>query len=187
MDNLQEKILAGKIFVYPTDTVYGLGCNAMDKSAVQKIKEIKNREKDKPLSVIAPSLRWLEENLIVDYDIKKYLPGPYTLILKKKNINFLSWIASGETLGIRIPDSDFCKKIQESGVPFITTSVNLSGEPFANKISDIKQEILNKVDFIIDISELSGKPSTLIINGRVISRDQAKSCLSGIRDKEIKR
>ena len=78
-----DEILNGKIFVYPTDTIYGLGCNALDGASVNKIKKMKGRDKDKPISVIAPSIDWIRENCIVDFDLHKYLPGPYTLILKK--------------------------------------------------------------------------------------------------------
>lgn len=170
MENLEEEVLVGKIFIYPTDTIYGLGCNAMNENAVQKIREIKNRDKNKPLSIIAPSIEWIKENFITDMILEKYLPGPYTLILKKKVMNFLSHISNSDSLGVRIPNSEFTKRIQGIGVPFITTSVNISGEPFANKISNIKPEILNKVDFIIDNGILSGKPSTLVINGKEIKR-----------------
>jgi len=170
MENIKEEILAGKIFVYPTDTIYGLGCNAMDKNAVQKIREIKNRDKNKPLSIIAPSHEWIKENFIVDVSLEKYLPGPYTIILKKKVMNFLSHISDSDSIGLRIPNSEFTKRIQEIGIPFVTTSVNISGEPFANKICEIKPEILNKVDFIIDSGILSGKPSTLIIEGKEVKR-----------------
>ena len=172
--NQQElitKIKQGKIFIYPTDTIYGLGCDATNKKAVDKIKDIKSRDKDKPLSIIAPSIKWMKENCIIDkIDINKYLPGPYTLILKKQNPTFLSHASNTDSLGIRIPDSEICKQIQESQLPFITTSVNLSREPFAKSISDIKQEIINQVDEIIDIGELNGTPSTLIINNKEIKR-----------------
>ena len=60
---LKEDILQGKIVVYPTDTIYGLGCNAEDKKAVEKIKQIKKRDKNKPLSIIAPSFEWIKKNL----------------------------------------------------------------------------------------------------------------------------
>jgi L-threonylcarbamoyladenylate synthase len=106
-------------------------------------------------------------------DILKYFPGPYTIILKKKNKSFLSWVSDTDSLGIRIPDNDFCKKLQKTKIPFITTSVNLSGEPFAKSINEIKQEIKNKVGIIIkaeDESKLSGIPSILIINGKEIKR-----------------
>jgi len=171
-NNLKQEILAGKIFIYPTDTIYGLGCNALNINSVERIKEIKGRDKDKPLSVIAPSIKWIKENLQVrDEELEKYIPGPYTLILKKKNPSFLNHIASGETLGIRIPASSFTKEIEKAGVPFITTSVNLSGEPSALSFKEIKSEIMKKVDYVIESEEeLSGKPSTLIINGKEVER-----------------
>lgn len=170
INELKKEILEGKIFIYPTDTIYGLGCNALDEAAVNRIKNIKKRDADKPLSVIAPSKKWIRDNCILDFNLDKYLPGPYTLILKKKDKNFLSYLSS-DTIGIRIPANEFTKKIQESGVPFITTSVNLSGEKLANSISEISDEILNKVDIVIDSGTLTGKPSTLVINGKEILRN----------------
>jgi len=170
--NMVKEILSGKIFIYPTDTIYGIGCNAENREAVERIKQIKQRDKDKPLSIIAPSKDWVKEHLqATDEELNKYLPGHYTLILKKKNSSFLNHVASGETLGIRIPANEFTKQIQKSGVPFITTSVNLSGEPFALKLEDIAQEIKSKVDYVIESKEkLSGKPSVLIMNGKEVER-----------------
>jgi L-threonylcarbamoyladenylate synthase len=169
--DLQKEILRGKIFIYPTDTIYGLGCDATNKVAVEKIKIIKGRDKDKPLSVIAPSFKWIEENMIIDVDLKKYLPGPYTLILKKKKGDFLSHVSASDTLGIRIPNHQITREIQKASVPFITTSVNLSGEPFLTNIEELKEDIKKQIDHIIKSPyDLSGKPSTLIINGKEISR-----------------
>ena len=167
---LTNKIKQGKIFIYPTDTIYGIGCDATNQEAVNKIKNIKSRDKDKPLSIIAPSIDWIKQNLIVDLDLNKYLPGPYTIILKKKDPNFLSHISSTDSLGIRIPANELTKDIQKSGLPFITTSVNLSGESFATSIQEIPEEIKKQVDEIIDMGGLNGKPSTLIINGKEVKR-----------------
>jgi L-threonylcarbamoyladenylate synthase len=167
--DLNKEILAGKIFIYPTDTIYGIGCNALNKEAVNKIREIKKRDM-KPFSVIAPSKNWIKENCIVDLDIDKYLPGPYTLILKKKDKTFLKHVSESETIGVRIPDNNFTELVQKSEVPFVTTSVNFSGEKPANKISEVSKEILEEVDFIFNSGELSGKPSTLVIEGKEIRR-----------------
>jgi tRNA A37 threonylcarbamoyladenosine synthetase subunit TsaC/SUA5/YrdC len=124
----------------------------------------------KPFSVIAPSFEWIENFLVVDIDLRKYLPGAYTIILKKKNTDFLKWV-SGDSLGVRIPDCKFCDKIRETGIPFITTSVNFSGEKPANKILEIPEEIINKADFVIKSrNKLSGKPSSLIIKGELVER-----------------
>jgi L-threonylcarbamoyladenylate synthase len=166
---LKDDILSGKIFIYPTDTIYGIGCDATNVKGVEKIREIKKRDA-KPLSVIAPSFTWIENNFIIDFDIKKYLPGPYTLLLKKKDIDFLKHVSENDRVGVRIPKNDFCFLVQESGVPFVITSVNLSGEPFAKSISEIKKEIIDSVDCVIDIGELNRNLSTLIIDGKEIKR-----------------
>jgi L-threonylcarbamoyladenylate synthase len=168
---LKSKILAGKIFIYPTDTIYGLGCNALDEKAVAKIKEIKSRDKDKPLSIIAPNIEWVITNFrTTEAELERYFPGPYTLLLKKRDASFLSWISINERIGVRVPNQEFCFKIQESGVPFVTTSVNLTGETPIKSIKEIKPEIKLKVDYIIDIGELNGKPSTLVMDEKIIKR-----------------
>lgn len=171
-DRLINDIKDGKIFIYPTDTIYGLGCDAHKEDSVSKIKEMKGRDKNKPLSIIAPSKKWIFENLDVDKKlIDKYLPGKYTLILKKKDKGFLKHVSSGETLGIRIPDCEFTQIVQEVDVPFITTSVNLSGEPFITQISEIGEKIKDKVDNIVDIGKLDGSPSTIVFwNRRILKR-----------------
>jgi len=171
-EELKKLVLEGKIFIYPTDTIYGLGCNALDSRAVAKIKDIKKRDADKPLSVIAPSIAWINENCVVEpgLDLDKYFPGPYTVILKKKDGGFLDWVSSGDTIGVRIPSSDFCDKIREIGVPFVTTSVNLSGMKQIVKVEEVSDDIREKVDVIIDEGELNGRASTLVIEGMEIRR-----------------
>lgn len=167
---LKDKVLSGNIFIYPTDTVYGLGCDARNSESVQKIKKIKGRDANKPLSVIAPSFEWIEENCSVDVNLEKYFPGPYTVILKKKNKEFLREVSSGDNLGVRIPKSEFCDIIRDIGIPFVTTSVNLSGEKPASSIEEIDKDILINVDEIVDIGKLNGKPSTLIVDGMEVER-----------------
>ncbi|MEM3405362.1 MAG: Sua5/YciO/YrdC/YwlC family protein [Candidatus Pacearchaeota archaeon] len=103
--------------------------------------------------------------------VEKYLPGKYTLILKKKRKNFLKHVSPTEFIGVRIPNNNFCKIIQLSKVPFITTSVNISGKPFAKSLKEINKEILNKVDVIIDAGKLSGKPSIIVFyDGKELKR-----------------
>jgi L-threonylcarbamoyladenylate synthase len=171
-DKIKKAVLDGKIFIYPTDTVYGLGCNAFYKEAVQRIRQIKSNDREKPLSVIAPSLDWIYQNFIFPPKLEEYLPGPYTLILQKLNPKYLSWVSSKTTLGIRIPEHPFTKIIQSADVPFITTSVNKSGEKPAVKIEQIPEQIKKQVHVIVySKTNLSGKPSTLIRNGKFIKRN----------------
>jgi L-threonylcarbamoyladenylate synthase len=157
-----EDIKHGAVFIYPTDTIYGLGCDATNLESVKKIRDIKGKDV-KPMSVIAPSVKWIKENCIVEDElIKKYLPGPFTLLLKKKNPEFMKEISNNDCLGVRIPDCEFTSLVEKAGVPFITTSVNFTGESYAIKLSDISKEIIDLAEIVIGVGELDGRPSTLI-------------------------
>jgi len=166
-----EDIKHGAVFIYPTDTIYGIGCDASNDESVEMVKRLKYKDKDKPMSVIAPSLDWVREHCVVDDALlEKYFPGPYTLILKKKDEAFLKNVSANDSLGIRIPDCEFTSLVSEAGVPFITTSVNFVGEPFAIKISDIHHDIIDAVDIVIGVGKLDGRPSTLVVGGKEVRR-----------------
>jgi L-threonylcarbamoyladenylate synthase len=159
-------VLKGAVFIYPTDTIYGIGCDATNDESVKRIREIKGRD-SKQFSVIAPSSKWIDDNCVVPFSGAEWLaklPGPYTLILKLKNNNCVapSVNPAGETLGVRIPRhwiSDVATKI---GKPLVTTSVNISGQPFAVSVQEITPTILEQVDFIIDEGKKDGRPSTMV-------------------------
>jgi len=152
-----NEIKAGKIFIYPTDTLIGLGTDTTNQTAVKKILAIKKRQ-SKPFLIIVPSFDWIRENCEISEKnftfLKQRLPGPYSFIVKLKN--------SPETVGIRIPNSWFTEIIKQANLTFITTSVNIAGELPATKIDSIPSDILNQVDYVImDDETPSGKPSTI--------------------------
>ena len=162
----------GKIFIYPTDTIYGIGCDAVNKFSVLKIREIKRRE-EKPFSVIAPSKEWIRKNCFVNSVVDKWiskLPGPYTLILELKNCEAVSnKLNNGiDSLGIRIPSHWFSEIISEFNKPFVTTSVNLTGEPYMKKFDELEDEIKKGVDYVIYEGILDNKASKIVmfIDGR---------------------
>ena len=97
-----NEIKAGKIFIYPTDTIYGLGCDATNTRAIRKIREIKRRSA-KPFSVIAPSKEWIVKNCKASMEDIKNLPGPYTYFVDLKNVKAVSSAINpeGNTLGVR--------------------------------------------------------------------------------------
>jgi len=167
--DIKKRILKGDIFIYPTDTIYGIGCNALNSSAVKKIREIKQR-KETPFSVIVPSASWVKDNLEVTEEAKEWLaklPGPYTLIMKTKDSPVAKEVAPGkESLGIRVPKHWISEFVKFLGVPVITTSVNITDEPFMTKIEDldldINDSIRHKVNFVIDEGEIKGRPSKLV-------------------------
>ncbi len=164
-----DHIINGSIFIYPTDTIYGLGCDASNNSAVLKIREIKKRIKN-PFSIIAPSFNWIKSNCQTtkeqEQEIRKKLPGPYTFFLNLKDHNCIATQINPEgqnkTLGVRIPSHWFTKIIQKTGKPFVTTSVNISGQPFMKKIEDLDIAIRDKVDIIIYDGPSNGNESIKI-------------------------
>ena len=159
-----DEIRGGSIIIYPTDTIYGIGCNALLDGKVKKIYAIKKRPESMPLSVIAPSFEWIKANCEADMRVvKKYLPGPYTLILKKRNSGFLKAASPGkDTIGVRIIDHPIMRYFEKAAVPFITTSVNVSGKEQICDISKISDEMSALVDIAIDCGVICGKPSKII-------------------------
>ena len=164
-EELKEKILDGEIFIHPTDTIYGIGCDATNSKAVKKIREIKQRP-DTPFSIMAPSKEWIRENCIITKEAEKWLdklPGPYTLILKTKDKPVASEVAPGlESLGVRIPNHWITKLINWIGVPIITTSVNITDEPYMTSTEDLEDSIQTQMDFCLYEGEKQGNPSKII-------------------------
>ena len=165
MDDIVGDILDGKIFIYPTDTIYGIGCDATNKEAVEKIRSIKQR-KENPFSVIAPSKEWIDENFVIYKNVKEWikrLPGPYTLVLKLKNQCVAENVAPGlNTLGIRIPDHWFSNFVNEIDIPIVTTSANKSGNDPMVSLDDLDSEIKSMIDFIVYEGEKIGVTSKII-------------------------
>ena len=165
-EELLLKIKQGAVFIYPTDTIYGLGANALNHNAVNKIRQAKGRY-ERPFSVIAPSKEWIRENCEVNEKTEEWLeklPGPYTLILKLKNKEAVEQNVNTNlsTLGVRIPDHWSTDIAKELNIPIITTSANLTSKEFMTSLTNLDVNVRNKVDFMINQGEIKGKPSTLI-------------------------
>ncbi len=161
-----EEIKAGKTFIYPTDTIYGIGCNALNKDSVLKVRMLKKRS-EKPFSIIAPSKEWIKENCELGRKAEQWignLPGPYTFIFKLKNRGAVAKETNNgaDTLGIRIPQNWFSEFIKSAEVPFITTSVNLEGEPHMTDFYNLNEFIKEGVDYFIYEGAKTGKPSKII-------------------------
>ena len=151
-----DTLKKGGLVIFPTETVYGIGANALDSKAVDDIFIAKGRANDNPLIVHLDSKENITNyaeisNSIEEKLIASFMPGPFTLILKKKN-NIPSNVSAGlDTVGIRIPSNDIAHKILAySKLPIAAPSANVSGKPSGTDISDITDEFANKVDYIID-------------------------------------
>ncbi len=159
-------ISEGAVFIYPTDTIYGIGCNATNELAVQRVRAIKQRA-GMPFSVIAPSKRWIFENCDVTIEGEKWLdrlPGPFTLVFRLKNTSAVAAAVNmnGATLGVRIPRHWASEIVAELGFPVVSTSANLSSEPYMTSIEDLDNRVKQKVDFIVYEGEKRGRPSTVV-------------------------
>ncbi|MFQ6050353.1 MAG: L-threonylcarbamoyladenylate synthase [Candidatus Hydrothermarchaeota archaeon] len=151
------------IVVYPTDTVYGLGTLALDEECVRNIYKIKKRYK--PVSIAVSDVEMAKKygDMNLPERFLNLLPGPYTFLVKKKPIVPDILTSGSPIVGIRIPNSVFCKElIDKVGEPITTTSANISG---GNEYTDPEriEKIFNKkVDLIIDMGKLQGEPSTIV-------------------------
>lgn len=160
-----KEIKSGIVFVYPTDTIYGIGCDATNSLSVMKIRKIKERQ-DLPFSVVAPSKDWIRENCVVDDEAEEWLdklPGPYTLILKLKNKSCVSREVNLDldTIGVRIPDHWFTDEVISSiGKPVVTTSVNKHGEEYMVSIDNLDSSIWP--EYIFYEGKKDGSPSKII-------------------------
>ncbi len=143
----------GGTIIYPTDTIYGLGANAFNPEAVKKVFEIKKRSFHKPISVCVSEIEDIKNiahmNQKVEKQIKQLLPGPFTVILNKKENIPPVLTAGGETIGVRIPDNKICMEITRE-FPITTTSANISGERIPESVDEIINQLDNEVDLIID-------------------------------------
>ncbi len=161
-----RKIIDGAIFIHPTDTIYGLGCNALSEKSVQNIRKLKERP-TLPLSTWAPSQHWIEEHCQIDASARKWLsqlPGPYTLLLPLKDRFAVapSVHLHSSRLGVRIPKHWFGKIVEETGIPIITTSANKHGKPFMTSLENLDKDIEKGVEFMIYEGPKEGKPSTIV-------------------------
>ena len=159
----------GELVIFPTETVYGIGANALDKDAVSKIFIAKGRPADNPLIVHIADKRDIEKYVrevtpVEQKLIDTFMPGPFTLILPKKDI--IPDIVSGglDTIGIRMPSNVIARGIISfSGVPVAAPSANVSGKPSGTSIDDIRKELEGRVSAIIDGGETEiGLESTVV-------------------------
>lgn len=156
LDNVSKCLKSGGLVIFPTETVYGLGADATNSKAVDNIFNAKGRANDNPLIVHLSSINEIEKYATIENNIERklidsFMPGPFTLILKKKDIIPNNVSANLDTVGIRIPSNKIANIIiSSSNVPIAAPSANVSGKPSGTDINDITEEFDNKVDYIID-------------------------------------
>lgn len=163
-----ETFKNGGVVIYPTDTIWGIGCDATDEHACLKINEIKNRPATKSFIVLVDSVQMLErfvpEIPEVCYQLIDSAVRPLTIIYANPKGLANSLLAEDGSVGIRVTNDPICKKLIRSlRKPIVSTSVNLSGEASAIVFSDISNQLKSKVEYVFPDTGLSSKiPSQII-------------------------
>lgn len=164
-----EVLKNGGLILYPTDTVWGIGCDATNEEAVKKIYALKRREESKSMIVLVNGQRMLYQVFSqvpdVAWQILDLSEKPTTLVLDNPRNVAKNLIAEDNTLGMRIVKEPFCFKLMERfKKPIVSTSANISGEPTAQSFKEINPEIVSGVDYVVNLrrEETSGKPSAII-------------------------
>ena len=165
-----EVIKNGGVILYPTDTIWGLGCDATNAAAVDKLLKIKNRPAEKSLIVLldvdSKLQSYVKEIPEVAYDLIEYAENPLTIIFSDAKNLAANVINADGSVGIRIVEHDFCTPlIQRFRKPIVSTSANLSGKPSPKFFDDIDSEILDAVDYVVDFEQENRtikKPSTIM-------------------------
>ena len=158
----------GGVVVYPTDTYYGIGCDIMNKKAIEKIYQIKQRHNSKPFSFICSDLKnislYAKVSNYAYKTMKRLLPGPYTFILEGSKLVPKIMLTKRKTAGIRVPDNQICLNlVKELGNPVITTSATMPDGTIFHDASLIHDYFGNRVDVVIDGSVVPGQPSSVIM------------------------
>jgi L-threonylcarbamoyladenylate synthase len=167
--NTYEVIKEGGIILYPTDTVWGIGCDASNPDAVAKIYKLKQRAETQSMICLMNGEKMIynvfNEIPEVAWQIMDFSENPTTLILDKPRNVAKNLIAPDNTLGIRVVKEPFCFKLMERmKKPLVSTSANISGQPTPKSFKEISPEIIKGVDYVVNLQrdKIGGKPSTII-------------------------
>jgi tRNA threonylcarbamoyl adenosine modification protein (Sua5/YciO/YrdC/YwlC family) len=167
IEQVADLLKSGGIVIYPTDTFYGIGCDIMNKRAIEEIYQLKQRHKSKPFSFICSDLKHISRYAKVSNyaykTMRRLLPGPYTFILEGSRLVPKIMLTKRKTAGIRVPDNPICLAMVDAlGHPIITTSATGPAGTVFHDASLIHDFYGNRVDAVIDGSVVPGQPSSVI-------------------------
>lgn len=159
----------GGLILYPTDTVWGIGCDATNEAAVKKVYELKKRQDNKALICLVSDLRMLQRYVYeipeAAYDIIEFSSKPTTIIYDQPINLAKNLIGQDNTIGIRVASDEFCQKlIRKFKRPLVSTSANISGKPTPKSFTEIGSEILKGVDYVVNLQleKINSQPSSII-------------------------
>ncbi len=164
IDTCLQHLEAGHLILYPTDTVWGIGCDATNPEAVQKVYDLKQRENSKALICLVSNQTMLQRHVQhvpqVAYDIIAAATRPTTLIFEQPIGVASNLVASDNTLALRVASDTFCQNlISAFGKPIVSTSANISGAPTPQRLAQISSDVLKGVDYVVPLSDSNPSPS----------------------------
>ena len=167
INRVVDILKSGGIIAYPTDTHYGIGCDIMNKKAIEKIYLLRQRNKNKPFSFVCSSLKnislYAKVSNYAYKNMKRLLPGPYTFILEGSNLVPKIMLTKRKTAGIRVPDNTICIHLVEGlGNPILSTSAVLPDGEILDEPSLIHDHFNKRIDAVIDGGPVPGQPSSVV-------------------------
>ena len=193
-DNPQQRLIdkvvtllkRGGIIAYPTDTYYGIGCDIMNKKAIERIYQLRQRAKKKPFSFICSSLKNISHYAkVTNYaykNMRRLLPGPYTFVLEGSKLVPKIMLTKRKTAGIRVPDNRICMALVEAlENPILSTSAKAPDGSIFYDASLIHEHFDNRLDAVIDGGYVPGQPSSVV----AIIDDSPEIIREGVGDVSI--
>lgn len=185
LDKIIEKMLEGKLIVYPTDTIYGIAANINIDQAIRQVYVTKQRPLSKPISVCFHDFEQLNSHVCLnsklDAIVKKLLPGPYTLLLNKKDTVSSLLTANSPVIGVRIPDNHVSYELTKE-FPITSTSANITNQKTHNNITQIKGQLGDSIDYYIDAGVMNNDKASTIID---LTKDKPYLIRKGVCDEKL--
>ncbi|MFB6152321.1 MAG: L-threonylcarbamoyladenylate synthase [Haloarculaceae archaeon] len=167
IDRAAAAVADGELVVYPTETVYGLGADALDPDAVERVFEVKGRSRDEPVSLgvpdVASARRHTDPTEREAAFMRAFLPGPVTVVVDHDEAVPDVLTAGRDRVGVRVPDHDLARRFFEAaGTPVTATSANRSGAGSVRRASDLDDAVRERVSAVLDGGETPGTESTVV-------------------------
>jgi L-threonylcarbamoyladenylate synthase len=159
-------IRGGDLAVYPTETVYGLGADALDPDAVEQVFETKDRDREKPVSMAVPDVatarRYTDPGERELAFMREFLPGPVTVVVERGEAVPEVLTAGRPRVGVRVPDHEVALALLDRVAPVTATSANESGRPAVRRVEDLHRRVSERVAAVVDDGETPGGGSTVV-------------------------
>lgn len=163
-----ETVQTGGLIAFPTDTVYGIGCSAENPRGINRLYEVKNRERDKPIPLLIADRSELEDLVqiippMAEVLMERFWPGPLTLIFPGSE-TLPTELSPTDTIGVRLPDHNFTRQLIRVTGPLATSSANISGRVSAHTADDVLNQVGSQIELVIDGGETRGERASTVVD-----------------------